>query len=295
MSLSLIEKEISVRLKRFQNELKAHEVDSALVVQKMDLFYLSNTDQDAHLWVPSDGAPLLMVRKSLERARRDSPLERIVPIQGFSDLPRLVKREMHRLPKRLGLELDVIPAKFYLAYQRLFAESELVDISSIIRGVRMRKSPYEISLIEKASKVADQMYGLVPSFLQEAETETELALRIEAFYRSKGHPGLLRTRGFNLESYYGHVMAGKTAASTSNAPGPTGGEGMGPYFSHGAGPHKIRPRESIMVDHAAGVSGYVSDQTRIFSIGKLPEKFQDIDPAPPPMRCVIDLWNLIHR
>jgi len=45
-------------------------------------------------------------------------------------------------------------------------------------------------------------------FLSEAMKETDLALRIEAFYRSMGHPGLVRTRNFNMECIYGQLMSG---------------------------------------------------------------------------------------
>ena len=83
MYRSITEKEISKRLDRFQNKLTAHEVDGAIIVQKTDLYYLSGTDQDAHLWVPASGQPFLMVRKSMERAREDSPVRSIVPLSGF--------------------------------------------------------------------------------------------------------------------------------------------------------------------------------------------------------------------
>ena len=53
--------EIRARIGRFQQLLSEHEVDGALMVQKMDLYYLARTDQDAHLWVPASEEPLLMV------------------------------------------------------------------------------------------------------------------------------------------------------------------------------------------------------------------------------------------
>ena len=109
MSPSLMKKEISNRQKRFQERLSVHEVDGAILVQKTDLYYLSGTDQDAHLWVPAHNTPLLLVRKSLERAREDSPVENIVPLPGFSQVPELIREHTKKLPKKLGLELDILP------------------------------------------------------------------------------------------------------------------------------------------------------------------------------------------
>ena len=260
-------------LKRFQERLAANGVDGAILVQKTDLYYLSGTDQDAHLWVPAHDTPLLMVRKSLERAREDSTIEEIVALPGFSRVPELIRKHTRKLPKRLGLELDILPSRLYISYRKLFPDEEIVDISPLIRGVRMVKSDYEVSCITKAADMADRMYEKVPGFLAESKTETDLALRLEAFYRGKGHPGLVRTRTFNMECLYGHVMAGKSGAVASNSPGPTGGKGLGPFYSQSAGKDKIGKHEPVFVDYAANVEGYIADQARIFSLGNLPEKF----------------------
>ncbi|MBL7224825.1 MAG: aminopeptidase P family protein [Desulfobacteraceae bacterium] len=275
MYRSVTKEEISKRLNRFQDKLTAHEVDGAIIVQKTDLYYLSGTDQDAHLWVPASGQPLLMVRKSMDRAQEDSPIETVVPLHGLSHLPELIRQHGGELPKQLGLEMDILPAAFYLSYQRLFPDAELVDISPLIRGVRMIKSDYEISCITRAAEMADHMYEKAPGFLAEAVTETDLALRIEAFYRGMGHPGLVRTRSFNMECIYGQVMSGKNGAVPSNSAGPTGGRGLGPFYSQSAGMEKIGQHEPVIVDYAANVEGYIADQARIFSIGRLGAEFHE--------------------
>ncbi len=264
--------EIDERLKRFRERLVANRVDGAILLQKTDLYYLSGTDQDAHLWVPAHDRPLLLVRKSLERAGKDSAIEDIVPLSGLSRVPELIMKHTKKLPKRLGLELDILPSKLYLSYRKLFPDAEIVDITPLIRGVRMIKSDYEVSCITKAADMADRMYEKMPGFLAESRTETDLALRIEAFYRGDGHPGFVRTRTFNMECLYGHVMAGKSGAVASNSAGPTGGKGLGPFYSQSAGKDKIGQHEPVFVDYAANVEGYIADQSRIFSLGNLPEK-----------------------
>ena len=273
MPRSSIIEEIQHRLKRFQDRITAQEVDGAILDQKTDLYYLSGTDQDAHFWVPHSDAPLLMVRKSLERAIEHSPVEKIVPLPGFSQLPELIRQHTGRLPRRLGLELDILPAAFYKTYQELFPDTQIVDISALIRSVRMIKSAYEISCITKAAEMADSMYEKIPEFLEEAEREIDLAARVEAFYRSMGHPGIVRTRGFNMECLYGQIMSGKSGAVPSNSPGPTGGEGLGPFCSQSAGKGGIGLHEPIFVDYASNVEGYIADQARIFSRGTLSDKF----------------------
>jgi Xaa-Pro dipeptidase len=266
--------ETADRLKRFREELTAHRVDGALLVQTVDVYYLSGTDQDAHLWVPCfEKSPLLMVRKSIIRAKEASAVETIVPLPSLSHIPNLIKKHTHRFPKRLGLEMDILPTRLYLTYKKLFPDTEMVDISSLIRRVRMTKSSYEISRVKMAAQMADEMYEQVPSFLEKAETETDLAIRVEAFYRGMGHPGPVRARGFNSAIYYGHIMSGENSSVPSSSIGPTGGKGLGPFYSQGAGKGKIKRHVPIIVDYASNVEGYIADQARIFSLGTLKEKF----------------------
>jgi Xaa-Pro aminopeptidase len=102
--------EIRARIGRFQHLLSKHDVDGALMVQKMDVYYLGGTDQDAHLWVPASDEPLLMVRKSMERVLKDSPLKQILPLNSLSQIPQYIKENGNGEPGRVGLEMDEWPA-----------------------------------------------------------------------------------------------------------------------------------------------------------------------------------------
>ena len=264
-----MENEISRRIGNFQKRLSAHGVDGALIVEKTDLYYLSGTKQEGHLFVPDGGAPLLMVRRDFKRAVSESPLREIVPLSGYSALPHLISGEKGVSPRRMGLEMDILPANLYFLYRKLFPEAEWVDISPLIRETRMVKSEYEIERIRAAAEMADGMYERVPEFLETARTELELSIMVEAYYRKRGHPGIVPTRGFNFDTIYGHIMAGENAALPSASPGPTGGKGLGPFYSQGAGMGEIQPHSPILLDYCASLNGYAADSTRIFSLGNL--------------------------
>ena len=272
MAEILKKEEVINRVKKLQAKLKKKGIDGALLAQKVDVYYFSGTDQNAHLWIPQEDAPLLMVRKDLGRAMEDSLIEEIIPLKSLSLLPMSIERHSKKMPSKIGIEMDVLPTSLYMIYKRLFPDAEFVDISPLIRSVRMIKSDFEISLVSRAARLADQMMEQVPDLLKEVETETELAIRLESFYRSNGHPGFIRTRQFNMECGYGHVMAGENAACPSSSPGPTGGRGLGPFYSQGASTDRIRAGDPILIDYTSNVCGYISDQTRIFSIGEIEEK-----------------------
>ena len=79
------------RIGRFQRQLRAQGVDGALIIQKMDLYYLSGTDQNAVLWVPTSGEPLLFVRKSLERAKQDAAMDQVIPLSNSCQMAEVVR------------------------------------------------------------------------------------------------------------------------------------------------------------------------------------------------------------
>jgi Xaa-Pro aminopeptidase len=263
--------EIEARIVKLQAVLQDHGIDGALIVQNTDLFYFTGTIQQAHLYVPAQGPPLLMVRKSLERARDESPLADIVPLASPRKLPEVIDAHGLKPPAGLGMELDVLPANNYFAYRKIFPESDIRDISVPIRTLRAVKSAHELDLIRQAAAFSDRLAGLVPDLLEPGITEIELAGRVEAEARRLGHQGIARMRLFGAEMFYGHLMAGPSAAVPSFLASPTGGASVSPAVAQGAGFRKIQRNEPILVDYVFAWQGYVSDHTRIFSIGPLPQ------------------------
>lgn len=265
--------EIENRITALQKGMAQKGFNAAIIVQRADLFYFSGTGQDAHLVVPAEGHPALMVRKDYDRAREDSPLEHVRPAGSLSDLKEAVLEVMTHSKKCLGMELDVLPVNNYRLYQDLFPEVQIVDISPLIREIRMVKSQYELDLIRKAADMNDAMYAHIRDILHEGVTEIEFAGMLEAFYRKQGHQGYVRVRGFNQEAFYGHVMSGRNLAVPSCSLGPTGGSGPNASLPQGAGLKRIGRHEPVQVDYVGVVGGYMVDQARTFFIGEPPGKF----------------------
>jgi Xaa-Pro dipeptidase len=262
--------EIDQRIDKLKMQLEDNNIDAALIVQRADLFYFTGTVQEAHLYVPVDGNSILLVFKSLERAIAESPLSRIAPLDSPKDIIEILSQYGYVLPQSIGLELDVLPTNLYFNFQRLFAESNLVDISDLIRRVRAIKSPYEIEIVRTAAGLSDQVAAQVPGLLHEGMTELELAGLVEAEARKLGHQGIVRMRMWGNEMFYGHLLAGPSAAVPSFLASPTGGTGANPAVAQGPGFRPIQRHEPVLVDYVFALNGYYSDHSRIFSIGELP-------------------------
>jgi Xaa-Pro dipeptidase len=267
--------ELEDRLARLRSGMERERMEAFLVVQKMDCYYLSGTTQDGLLFVPLEGKPLLLVRREVERARLESPLEVVVDIESTRELPSLIRDHWGRLPQTLGLELDVLPVRDYFRYQGLFPGVRFMDASPVIRDIRKIKSPFEIELMRVAGDIGKKVYQEATEILKEGMTEIEFGGLLEAAAKRYGHEGLLRVRSLNYEAYTWHVLSGPSGGIVSQSNSPMGGLGLSPAFPVGASRRVMRAHEPILVDFGTCYHGYQADETRMFSIGEMGKKFID--------------------
>jgi Xaa-Pro dipeptidase len=256
--------EIERRLTAFQQALRAAAIDCALLIEASDLVYLTGVMADAHLLVPADGEPILLVRRSLERVQADSPLEDVRPFRSFKELPPLLT-ELGA--QRIGLELDVLPAARYLRYRDLLPDAELVDVSDVVAGVRAVKSTWELTMIGKAAEQVAAAFVAAPALVAEQPTDRAIQIELEHLMRQAGHQGPLRFRGLNGQMFYGAVLAGPDGAIAPWADTPLGGPGPSAAVGKGPGGWEIRDGDAVTVDLVGGWEGYLADATRTFFRG----------------------------
>lgn len=265
------EAEIRSRYGKIQAYLASKDLDGAFFLQNVDLYYLSGTLQRAILYVPGQGEPLLMVIKSYARARKESALREVLPLSGRDAVWGLLEDYGYGHPKRVGLELDVLPAAQYLWFKKNLPASEVTDISPAIRTIRMIKSAYESNQIRRATAILDIGFREVQGYIREGMTELAVDGFLAQIARREGHMGFLRMRGWNQEMSYAHVLSGESGAVVSFCDTPVGGPGNTPAVAQGAGFRRIRKNEPVLIDYGVGFNGYLSDQTRTLVIGKLPD------------------------
>ncbi len=268
-------KEIERRIARVKAGMEKEGIEGLLVIQKMDFYYLSGTAQDGLLLVTPGGKPLLMIRRELERAKLESPIKNIVGFKSIREIPSLIRSHIGRIPKNLGLELDVLPVRDYFKYQELFPGIQVADSSSILREARKRKSRFEIGCLRKAGEIGKKVYLEARKILRKGMTEIEFGGLLEAVAKKYGHEGLLRVRSLNYQAYTWHVLSGLTGGIVSQSDSPMGGLGLSPAFPVGASLKVMRTHEPILVDFGTCYHGYQADETRMFSIGKMKQKFID--------------------
>ncbi len=268
---TLPESEAADRVRQLQTWMHSADMDAVFIFQNTDLYYFSGTIQRGLLVIPCSGDPVYLVNKSMTRAERESAWKHLVSLPRMDNIPKILEAEGFGPFVRVGLEMDVLPADYYLRMAGLFPDTEFLDASKTVRTNRMIKSPYEIERIRMASRMLDSAWRCLPGWIRPGATELEILAKMERHLRLQGHQGILRTRGFNYEIGYGAFSAGDNACFPTSFPGSTGFKCLYPAISNAGSHRRLESGEPLMVDIAGGYGGYLADAARTFSLGSLPE------------------------
>lgn len=252
------------RIGCLQQELGGKGIDGALIIFPIDIYYFAGTRQNSVLWVPAQGEPLLLVRKSLARAREESPLADIRPFPSSKEFSPLFSQDV----KKVGLTFDVVPVQQYNFYAKLLAGREFVDISAVNREIRSVKSEFELAQMRLSGDSLSSVFAQVTQFLKAGMRELDLAAEFEYRLRKAGNEGYVRMRAFNQELFGGLALS-PGAASYGFFDGAVTGKGLSNASPQGASLDVLRENEPILIDFTGVFNGYITDMTRMFVIGTL--------------------------
>jgi Xaa-Pro aminopeptidase len=268
------ERELALRARGLRERVGERGIDACLFAQRADRYYLSGTVQDGVCLLPREGEPVLFVRRTYERAREESALKSVLPYARFEDIRAYVKD--NGVPCGVvGLELDVLPARFYLGLVSLFPETRFVDVAADIRAARAVKSPWEISLMREAGARLDRAFGRLGGEIRPGMSEWDLYVKFSGILLEEGAVPCTRTRAFNMEVMPPYVLSGRSAARFSAMDSPSGGgDGVTVAYPYGAGERRLREGDPITVDTSFVHEGYLSDCTRVFALGNLDGEYQ---------------------
>ena len=264
--------EISRRIDGLKEVMVKRGINFAIIMQNVDMFYFTGTLQKGMLAVAPDHDPLLFIEKSVTRAKLDTPLE-IIPIKNNREAKAtLVSKNI--LQGRGGMELDVVPVTVFERFKSVMGCDNFVDISPLIRELRMLKSPYELAQIRKSGAIFSHVYNRAKEVIREGVSEVAIQALLVAEGRIRGHQGFPRIRGFNQEMMPMCVFAGYSSGIPSFWDGPIAGLGVTPAMPQGPSLLPVQRGIPVIIDYGSGYNGYVTDETRVFVAGEMREIFR---------------------
>ncbi len=262
MILPFLEKEIQLRVSRISDVLRSSGYDAMLVSSNANLYYTSGRVYSGYTYIDSCGGVTYFVKRP-------------VGLDGnnvkYIRKPEQIVELLAQKPAKIALELDSLTVNDYNRLCKVFASSEVVDASSILRRLRSVKTEYEISKLKESGVHHDEAYKHIHKMYREGMTDIELQIEIERQLRLDGSLGIFRIHGESMELFMGNVMCGDNADAPSPYDFAMGGAGLDESLPVGCNGTTIKPGMTVMVDMCGNFNGYMTDMTRCFYVGHLDE------------------------
>ena len=241
------------RLDRVRAAVAAGGLDAVLLTPGPDLRYV--TGYDAHLLerltclvIPAAGDPALIVPR-LELPAAQAAIKQdleMVPWEETDDPFALVAGRLGAAAT-VGLA-DRMWALFTLRFRDVLPGARQVLASTVLRDLRMRKTPAEVAALREAGAAIDRVHAQVPGWLKPGISERAVARQIAEAILAEGHASV----DFTI------VGSGPNGASPHH-------EVSDRVLEHG---------DAVVVDIGGTMpSGYCSDCTRTYALGEPPAEF----------------------
>lgn len=255
--------EALLRCEKIQSALRTSHADSILLNTNANLYYASGRVFSGYVYVPAEGEPHYFVRRPVG-LKGDT----VHYIHKPEQIPALLAEAGLPIPRCVALEWDASHGDF-TRLAAVFPDVEVVNGSAVMRAVRSVKTNYELALMQESAVKHAEVYRRIESVFREGMTDIELQIEIERLLRLHGNLGLFRINGQSMEIFMGNVICGDNADSPTPYDFAMGGAGLSCSIPVGANGSLIRPGMTVMVDMCGNFTGYMTDMTRVYSVGEL--------------------------
>jgi Xaa-Pro aminopeptidase len=258
--------DLEQKWKRLQQAMHKTGADGCLLSVDVNLYYMTGRVYNGYFYLPAESEPWFFVKRPTGLTGKQ-----VVYIRKPEDITDIFADRGLKTPGKLLLEAGELP---YLDYIRLLAvckPEETGDATTLIRALRMIKTPWEIEQFRISARLHAKTYAEIPACYHPGMTDLDFQCEIERRMRKNGSIGIFRTFGTNMDIFQGSILAGDNAGAPSPFDFALGGEGMGAFAPIGANGTPLEEGMAVMVDMAGNYTAYMTDMTRTFSIGELPD------------------------
>ena len=262
-----IKSDLILKWDRMQKELKEMGMDACLLSVDVNLFYTTGRIYGGYFYLPTEGKPWFFVKRPNGLSG-----EQVVYIRKPEEIPGILADAGLQRPEHLLLELDELSYNEAQRQLKALNPMEVGNGSLFMRMMRRIKTPMEIEQFRIAARKHEATYREIPACYRPGMTDLELQFEIELRMRRNGSMGLFRAFGPNMDIFMGSLLTGENAETPSPFDFALGGEGVNAACPLGANGTPLKEGMAVMIDMAGNYTPYMTDMTRVFSIGKLPEE-----------------------
>ena len=268
--MKLNKEELDTRLERFCYAMNNDhpEWETALILSRVNQYYFTGTMQDGLLIIKNDGQMLYFVRRSFDRAKDESPVEGLYPMNSYRDAAAVIGSELGHT----FVEKEIMTLAILERLTKAFHTETISALDKTVLMVRTIKSPYELYWMEESGKAhCEFLEHAVPAMLREGISEADLVGEMFSAMVKRGYHGVSRFSMFQTEMVVGQVAFGENSLCPTSFDGPGGASGISPAVPLlGSRERTLKKGDLVFVDIGFGMNGYHSDKTQVYCFKEQP-------------------------
>ncbi len=189
--------ELSARWHKVQQRMQQAQIEAMVISDNTSLYYLAGKLFAGVAYIAQEGEPLFFLRRPVGLDG-----EQFVYIRKVEDIPSKLAERGVAMPTSIALEGDVVSHNEYLRLAKIFSlPEERVSpyATSVIRGARSVKTPYEIEQARLSGRFHVELYSKIPALFELGMSDSDLSCEVDREARRLGGVGYMRIFGRTME------------------------------------------------------------------------------------------------
>lgn len=239
------------KIKWLREKMKMLDMQGMIVSNPVNIRYLTNIMAEGILLITRRENIFLTDGRYIEEVQNVLTIDDEIIVHEFKEYSKDEYENFFMFCENVGFEENYVTYAKYKEYMHKYKANNMQETENIIEKQRMIKDEEEIEKLRKSCKITDECFEYLTKFIKVGQTEKEIALEIEKYFKLNGAEGV---------SFEPIVASGKNSSKPHAIPTNK----------------KIDLGDVITLDFGCKYKGYCSDMTRTIFVGYIPEEVKKV-------------------
>lgn len=242
---------MNANIRWLREKMKMLDLEGMIISNQNNIRYLTGIIAEGTLLITRKENIYLTDARYVEEVNSILTIDDEIIVHEYKDFTTDEYENFFLFCENVGFEENDMTYAQYKECMHRYKINNMQETEGIIEKQRMIKDDEEISKITKACEITDKCFEHLKEFIKIGQTEKEIALEIERFFKLNGAEDV---------SFPPIVASGKNSSKPHAIPTDK----------------KIELGDVITIDFGCKYEGYCSDMTRTVFAGYIPEQIKEV-------------------
>lgn len=242
---------MNINIKWLREKMKMLDLEGMIISNPKNIRYLTGIVAEGILLITRKENIYLTDARYIEEVNSTLTIDDEIIVHEFKDFSTDEYENFFLFCENVGFEENYMTYAQYKECMHRYKINNMQETEGIIEKQRMIKDEEEIAKITRACEITDNCFEHLCQFIKIGQTEKEIALEIERYFKLNGAEGL---------AFPSIVASGRNSSKPHAVPTDK----------------KIELGDVITIDFGCQYEGYCSDMTRTVFAGYIPERIREV-------------------